>query len=624
MRQHPKIVLMVGPEQSRRYGAYRVWRAMIVLPLSVGAFLDRRKFIKLAGAVAAGVLPTAKASVGASGRRIPDAPVYQWQPTEFRFKAVHRYDKPWSQVDLSADFAGPDGQTFHVHGFWDGGDTWALRFSPTQAGKWSYRVECNVDDAGLKDHAGAFNVLPATDGNSLYRHGGFLRVAQDHHYLTYSDGKPFFWLGDTWWFCPSSLVPFNHSDHAGIPSMYKALVDKRKSQGFTIAQMAFLGSLGAHQDVGAFMSLLHGGSFDMAYWHRVDGYIQYANNAGIIPAVVLEWYNALPTYTLEQWKFLWRYFIARYGAHAVTWLITGEYNSPHVNIAEVLALGAYIKACDPYKRAMSVYPWWYARDKHQAWSRSWYDFIMLQGAHAGGPGTVPPTDIYTQGWNYGKPVIEGEARYEHLLEFTADDVRRTAWHAIQAGCCGYTYGANGLWYPTQGPSDTKFWKHWGKSQPWWVAMNYPGAQQMTYMKNFYESIAWWKTRPLPGAVIMHGALDDAHQPLARSENNDRYVIWFPQGGDAKAGASLKLLDGQGQDHYHALWFNPRSGKTESLVQTLIAARGICILPKRPDGYDWVLLLTRTHGVVVRRHQGFYDRAARRPESPDGISAAIVR
>ena len=153
---------------------------------------------------------------------------------------------------------------------------------------------------------------------------------------------------------------------------------------------------------------------------------------------------------------------------------------------------------------------------------------------------------------------------------------------------------------------------------------FTGAQQMTYMKNFYESIAWWKTRPLPSAVIMHGALDDAHQPLARSENNDRYVIWFPQGGDAKAGASLKLLDGQGQDHYRALWFNPRSGKTESLVQTLIAARGICILPKRPDGYDWVLLLTRTDGLVIRRHQGFYDRAARRPESPDGISAAIAR
>ncbi len=572
--------------------------------------MDRRKFIKLTGGAGAGLLLTAQVAEGKSSA----TRIYQWRPMELRFKAENHYDKPWSQVHLSADFTGPNGESFHVNGFWDGDKNWAVRFAPTVPGTWSYHVVCDVDDAGLKGKAGVFDVQPATDDNPLYSHGGFLRVSPDHHFLTYSDGTPFFWLGDTWWFCPSNLVPFNHSDHPGIPSMYKALVNKRKSQGFTIVQMAFIGSLGAHQSVTAFMGLLNGGQFDVAYWNKVDAYMQYANQAGIIPAIILDWhYLALPTYTLEEWKFLWHYFIARYGAYGVTWLVCGEYNSPGANVAQVLDVGAYIKKCDPYKRAMSVHPWYYAGDKHQAWSQPWYDFIMYQGSHGNGPGTVPPTYIYPQGWDYGKPVIEGEARYEFILSLKTGDTRRAAWHAMQAGCCGYTYGANGLWYPTQGPSDHKFWKSWGKSPPWWVAMNYPGAQQMSYMKKLYESAAWWQTQPRPCAVqlaITPGSgltplaqselqghtpsypfLADSFQPLARSNADETIVIiWFPEGSNSDASATLALMNNQHQFHYQAEWFNPRTGTHNQAAATVLASYGICWLPVRPDDKGWILIL----------------------------------
>lgn len=584
--------------------------------------MDRRKFISLAGTVAASVLTKAWASEKTTGA--PGVLVHQWQCKEFRFKAANHYERPWSQVILSAEFIGPNGQSFHVHGFWDGDNVWALRFSPTQAGKWSYQVSCDVDDPGLKGHGGVFEVLPATDDdNALHRHGGVLHVSPDHHYLTYSDGTPFFWLGDTWWFCPSSLVPFNHSDHVGIQSMYKALVNKRKSQGFTIAQMAFIGSLGAHQSVAAFMGLLNGGKFDVAYWRKVDAYIQYANEAGIIPAIILDWhYLALPTYTLEQWKFLWNYFIARYAAHSVTWLVCGEYNSPDADVTQVLTMGAYIKERDPYKRAISVHPWWYAGDKHQAWSEPWYDFIMYQGAHGNGPGTVPPTYIYSEGWDYGKPVIEGEARYEFIRWFKTSDTRRAAWHAMQAGCCGYSYGANGLWYPTQSPSDHKFWKPWGKSRPWWVAMDFPGAQQMSLMKRFYESVAWWKTQPRPCAVQMavgpgggltplanselqghrssYPFLADSFQPLARADADETiFIIWFPEGSNAKTVATMSLKNYQQQFRFHAQWFNPRTGKYNKFARAVLASYGICWLPARPDDRDWILVLTRASSATRR-------------------------
>ncbi len=563
--------------------------------------MNRRTFVKLVGGVVSSFLPGDNIAVGRGLMEGRNKLVYQWQTVEFRFRAANRYEKPWSQVSLSVDFIGPEGQTFRMDGFWDGGRTWAVRFAPPVAGQWHYRTNADVADPGLKGLTGSFQAAVAVGENPLYRHGGILQVSADHRYLTYSDGTPFFWLGDTWWFCPSNLVPFDHSDHPGIPSMYKALVNKRKSQGFTIAQMAFIGSLGMHQDVEAFMNLLRGGKFNMKYWKKVDAYIQYANNAGIIPAIILDWhYPALPTYTLEQWKFLWRYFIARYGAHAVTWLVCGEYNNPNSNVAQVMAIGEFIKQCDPYKRAMSVHPWWYAGDKHQAWSQPWYDFVMFQGAHLGHD-KLPPTSIYTNAWRHEpvKPIIQGECNYEGIrppgingTTVTAGDVRRTAWQAIQAGCWGYTYGANGLWYPTQGPSDHTFWKDWGKSPPWWVAMEDPGAQQMAYLKNFYEAFSWWKTLPRPGALVTPTHLDNIHQPLVRSDGDALHVVWFPEGGNPKAAISLKLNNKLHRIYYNARWFNPSTGKSETHSQPLTGVNGICELPARPDGYDWILLLKR--------------------------------
>ncbi len=556
--------------------------------------MDRRSFLKMAsGACAvtasAGRLFAIAGPVDAAGR------IYQWRPMELQLASRRHYERPWSQVDISADFKGPAGQLLRVNGFWDGAAVWRVRFTPPAPGEWSYRLNCNTSDPAFTGVTGKFNALPAAGEYPLHRHGGILRVAPDGHYLTYSDGTPFFWLGDTWWFCPSRLVPFDHSDHAGIPSMYKALIDKRRSEGFSVVQMAFLGSLGRHQDMASFMSLETGGVFDMSYWRKVDAYINYANAAGIIPAIALGWHYDLNKHPLAEWKFLWRYVIARYGASSVTWLITGEYNAPDSPVPKALALGAFIRVCDPYQRAMSMHPWWYAGDKRQAWPQPWYSFIMFQGAHEGPSGTVPPTANYHQGWKFDKPVVEGEARYEHLRQFTADDVRRTAWHAMQAGCCGYTYGANGLWYPTQNAHDHKFWKDWGRSLPWWKAMNYPGAVQMGYMKTFYESMDWWRTVPRWNSLETSMKLDDSLQPLVRSWRDDLHVVWFPQGLAVDVKVSLKLIDGSGKFAYRGKWFNPRTGRYLKGALALSSQAGVSYLPPRADAMDWVLLLQRAKG-----------------------------
>jgi hypothetical protein len=531
-----------------------------------------------------------------------DRTVPVWQPAVFAFTAQGEYGKPCVDVELSAVFKGPEGASFRVNGFWDGGVTWRIRFTPTAPGAWTYETTCNVTDAGLSGQAGAFDAQPTAGDNPLFRHGGILRVSPNRRHLTYSDGTPFFWLGDTWWFCPSDLVPIDGSTKPGCASMYKALIDKRRAQGFSVVQMAFLGDLSKSHGVNSFMSLRQERTQDVAYWHQVDRYMDYANAAGIVPVIGMAFHVGMDQNSLDDWKFLWRYVIARYGAHAVTWLICGEYNQNGGDqagrVLKTMALGAYIKELDPYKRAMTAHPWWHGGDKREAWEQPWYDFIMLQGAHAGHR-NVPPTAVYRNAWEHQppRPVLEAECNYEGIYagkarrEHTPDDVRRVAYHAIQSGSFGFTYGAQGLWYPTQNVEDRTF-DDWGTPMVWWESLERTGAAHMAHLRKGYESVDWWRLMPRPDAVAFQGQVRDATRPLAKSDGDAAHLVWFPQASGAKATAVLKLADPAGGGRYAATWFNPRDGKDTKIATPLSAREGKCPLPERPDVGDWVLILKR--------------------------------
>jgi hypothetical protein len=539
-------------------------------------------------------------TVGLDAVELSFVPYKQWQRAELSFTAAGTYTNPVNQVNVTTRFTGPGNQVYDVPGFWDGGNTWRVRFAPPAPGGWTFSNTCNVVDAGLSPRSGSIVVDPATGTNALYQHGGFLKVSPDSHYLTYADGAPFFWLGDTWWFCPGNLTPMNSgtSTQYVTPSMFRQLADQRKAQGFSVVHMAFLGKLAGTDHFTA----MNSGAMSPAYWQEVDRYLDYANEAGLVPAVALSFHH-LSYYTSEQWLWLWRYFMARYGAHAITCLIAGEYQSDvtptlEANLTKLFNIGALIKQVDPYQRALTVHPNWTGGDGRQAWSYPWYDFIMFQGGHPG-DGIVPPTSNYREGWNYGKPVVEGEANYEAIwrdhvggpVEVTPAGVRRTAYHAIQAGAFGYTYGVNGLWYPTQSSNDQQFWADFGASSPWWQALYYPGATNMTQLRACYESVAWWKLHPRPGAVIIEGGpLPDVTQPLAKSDGDIQYVVWFPLGGGQNTAATLKLVATNTSGNFTGSWFDPQTGQKTAIVATLLVTNGACSLPSRPDTNDWVLLL----------------------------------
>lgn len=520
--------------------------------------------------------------------------IRQWRVAEFAFISEETYSDPFSGSVVSAVFVGPDGTEYTVPGFYDGGNTWRIRFTPTMPGEWRYKTVCiNTEDAGLHGKEGKFTAASAEGDNPLYVHGGILKVSSNKRYLTYSDGTPFFWLGDTWWFCPSDLVPLRGSTYPKYDSMYKALIDRRKSQGFSIAQMAFLGSSGVINNL--VNSSVSSGLRDesIEYWQEIDEYIMYANEAGIIPVIGLAFHTGMDQLSLEQWKSVWQYVIARYSAFAVTWLITGEYNLDNVpeRVEKVMALGQAIKDMDPYDRAMTVHAWYYGFDQRQAWEQPWYDFIMIQGGHGSGDSnpSLPPESVYLNAYNREdtKPVLESECNYEGIHGMTDASVRLSAYRAIQLGSFGYTYGAQGLWYPTQNESDERF-SEWGAPIPWWEALMQPGATQMEYLRAFYESIEWWKLEPRPDAVSTSKKLTARNRILTKADGDRLFVVYMPSGFYSQADATLNGLDSS--KTYAARWFNPRTGEFLAHRGRIDASSGSWKLPERPDSEDWLLLI----------------------------------
>ena len=520
----------------------------------------------------------------------------QWRVTEMAFRARRQHVQPLDVV-LTANFVGPGGRRLTIEGFYDGGRTWRVRFMPTVSGTWSYRTECQAD-AGLHNRRGRLAVAPAAGDNAIDRHGGILKVSENRRYLTHSDGTPFFWLGDTWWFCPSDLVPIDSSNRPGIASMYKTLIDTRAAQAYTVVHMAFLGKIQTPGGKAGFAQVFKR-RLNAAYWRKVDRYIEYANGRGIVPAIGFGFHQMLNKPTLEQLQGLWRYALARYGSHAVAFLICGEYNQRGKNptadaarVEKILRLGQYIQSHDPYKRALTLHPWAMHVEKRQVWSQPWYDVMMLQGAHGRTP---PAVAAYRRALDHkpARPVIESECRYEGIRKYTASDVRHVAYRALQAGCRGFTYGSHGLWYPTQNETDRKF-DEWGSPMPWHRAYKRSGGAQMKHLRACYESLEWWRLAPLPDAVQAEPRLNEQRRILAQGLPVDKqgqarpaYLIYFPAGSD-KAAATLSRL-GNEVATYAGEWFDPRTGERKPAGELRVQG-GRMPLPARPSAADWVLRL----------------------------------
>ena len=151
------------------------------------------------------------------------ASVEQWDIFELALKAPTN-GNPFLDVEFSAQFS-QDTTVIKIEGFYDGDQTFRLRFMPPRQGRWRYLTQSTVKE--LNGQSGAFEVVkPAA------RNHGPVHVTNTFHFA-YTDGTPYKPLGTTcyaWIHQPAQLQeqtlqtlaasPFNKLRFCVFPKRY--------------------------------------------------------------------------------------------------------------------------------------------------------------------------------------------------------------------------------------------------------------------------------------------------------------------------------------------------------------------------------------------------------------------
>ncbi len=328
----------------------------------------------------------------------------------------------------------------------------------------------------------------------------------------------------------------------------------------------------------------------------------YLADLGLVNALGIAWFDAIGPdgEKLEHEKNLARYIIARYGALPMVWTLCGEVagyvpgpqREKYLRYWREVAL--FMESLAGYETLQTAHSWSELPYSAYYESEDWFDFTLNQAGH----GNLPiNSENYSDWFNAhpDKPFIEGESMYElcSTLESIgprscSDDlVRRAAYTAIQCGCCGYTYGAQGIWDSVWDITDIRPWapifNRFGAT--WGEAIDAPGGEQMGIMKTFYEEHEFHRLIPDRGsnndANIFRSKIK--HLILALPDRS-RIIVYFPN-----SPVGTCSLSGMNDAEYHARWFDPRSGEYSEPF-SVKPSDGQWETPAPPSFHDWLLVI----------------------------------
>ena len=525
----------------------------------------------------------------------------QFEAQEWAYQAGNLYADPFNEIELDVVLTHESGKSWRMPAYWAGGQEWRVRFAPPLTGTYQVTTECNpAGDPGLHAQGASLQVQAYQGSHPTLPHGP-LRASANGRTLEYSDGKPFFWLADTWWMGLCARLDW--------PVGFKRLAAERKAKGFSVVQIV----AGLYPDMPGFdprganeagfpweadYSTINPAYFDMA-----DLRIRWLVKEGLTPCIVSGWGYYLPIMGTQKIKQHWRYLVARWGAYPVIWCLAGEVLMPYylsedkegdVKIQEKgwTEVGSYIKDIDPYQRLLTIH------DHLLPGSRQ--DLNMLQTGHDGYrslPNTVTRVrEEYARKPNM--PVLVGEANYEGIMNGNEDAVQRlTFWASILSGACGHTYGANGLWQlnGVNKPYGASPWGGTWGGFDWEGASQQAGSAQLALGKRLLERYEWWRFEPRQDWIDPAGGPDNPDKPFAAGIPGEVRIIYFywptfqipsPQHRVCKLEAGVP---------YRAFFWNPRNGQEFDLGDVAPDAAGSWSIPIQPELKDWVVVLERKHG-----------------------------
>lgn len=513
---------------------------------------------------------------------------------EFSFTSTKVYENPNKGVNFEIIFSGPNGELINQAGYWDGGMEFKVRFSAPSLGNWTYEtISSDVYNEGLHGEKGSFFVKEY-NGTNNFKLRGWLEVSNSGRYLSYGDGTPFFYLGDTAW-------------EMGWKSNREELSEylrDRKLKGFTVIQTVplshqYLTNNGRRNRYGEDFFIDEDFSkINPRYFDYIDEIVDSVNARGMVAAIVplWGWLNELhhrPEWgdnyiTLNQSLLMAKYISARYAGNNVIWLIGGDdkYNTPERKefwdeFARV------VKNSTGWRQLATVHPrGWSASYDYFDSETEWLDFHMYQSSHL-----ASAYYVYTaaeEGYNLNpvKPLINGEPNYEDIFNdlkkpndegayrLSDYNVREASYQSILSGATmGIAYGANGVWqwHKLDLPGS-----HYGRV-PVLDAIKFPGSSQMGFLKNFMEDYNWFELKP--GQEFI--ASNHGNKKIITGRTSSHLISYIPRGLNTGIEyvlpKNLIVLDMR--------YINPVSGE----VINEIGEKEGNFLAQPPDTMDWLFV-----------------------------------
>lgn len=263
--------------------------------------------------------------------------IEQYHVHDFPFKA-HVAGNPFD-VELRGEFSGPNGAHLSVPGFYDGNDTWKIRFSPTVLGAWSMRTVSAVP--ALNNHEEP--AITATANTSKAIHGRLLVDALHPYHFVYEDGTRYFLMGyEADWLAEADMKDPDRK-------VMHRLIDQMDERGFNhvitnIFAYDTSWSKGNQNqwDYGPPAMYVFGGTnehpdhsvMNTDYFKIYDRMVQALQDKGIVADIMLKVYNKgvnWPAAGSKDEERYYRYVTARYQAYSnIVWAFSKEeFNEPN-------------------------------------------------------------------------------------------------------------------------------------------------------------------------------------------------------------------------------------------------------------------------------------------------------
>ena len=515
-----------------------------------------------------------------------------WSRFEKEFRSSRHYDNPLYDVKFNVRFISPTGREKNIRGFWDGSQSWKVRFMPDEKGVWKWVTQSSdKSDTGLHEQTGSFSCSDPVSRSDIYQKGAIIRAPGMYH-LQHADGTPFFWTACTAW----------NGALKSTEDEWKYYLEHRAKNNYNVIQFVATQWRGGDMNSEGQVAFEGSGAIRInpEFFQHLDRKVDQINAAGLVAAPVLLW--ALPTvmgrhlspgYYLPEDEaiLLARYMVARYGGNHVVWILGGDGKYLETREQRWKNIGRGVFG-DEHPGVVALHP------SGKDWlgdayaGESWLDIIGYQTGHNNAEPTVAwiTKGPVSQRWDKIAPkvLINMEPVYEEIRpEITADDVRNASyWSVLSTPTAGITYGANGIWpwlregeqiinHGSKGEGNTRVLK----------ALDLPGSVQIGYLASFFNKISWWTLKPAPELLIGQPGNETTrnHISLSRSDDRRTIVVYTPV-------AQAFSIYNPGDHPYEAEWFDVVANKVAKAYAS--TRNGVLTVSVPPGKKDHVLLLSR--------------------------------